>query len=142
VIAALLTAVVLAVDEPLPDARDEARAQALMREIRCIQCENEPVSHSTADIARDMRRVIRTQIAEGESNDDIRSYFSERYGEFVLFRPPSEGAGVLIWVFPFAVLAVAGALLALRARRRGGDALAPLPADDRADAADAGGSPR
>jgi cytochrome c-type biogenesis protein CcmH len=62
-IAAMVMAFVIGGDTPLDDSRQEARAQALMREIRCVVCENEPVSHSTADIAVDMRRQIRTQVA-------------------------------------------------------------------------------
>jgi cytochrome c-type biogenesis protein CcmH len=103
-----------------------------MREIRCVVCENEPVSHSTADMAVDMRREIRTQVAAGRSDPDVRSYFSERYGEFVLFRPPSSGLGLLIWIFPFGLaVAVGGALLASsrRAARRRAAPLEPLAED-------------
>ena len=129
-IAALVFAIVLGGDTPLDDAQEEARAQTLMREIRCVVCDSEPVSHSTADIAIDMRREIRKQVAEGASDADVRSYFRERYGQYVLFRPPMSGAGVLIWLFPFLLLVGAGALILGRAlghRRRD---LEPLQASD------------
>lgn len=132
-IAALLMAFQLAAEAPLPDADQEARAQNLMREIRCVVCENEPVSQSTADIAVDMRRVIRTQVEQGASDREIRQFFSDRYGQFVLFRPPSQGLGMLLWVFPFALLAgVAGFMgwRAFRSRRRD---LSPLTDDGRAN---------
>jgi cytochrome c-type biogenesis protein CcmH len=128
-IAALVMAFVIGGDTPLDDSRQEARAQALMREIRCVVCENEPVSHSTADIAVDMRRQIRTQVAEGVSDDAVRKYFSDRYGDFVLFRPPSNGLGVLIWLFPFALVAVAAAVMGTRALRKKRSMLEPLAED-------------
>ncbi len=132
-IAALLMAFQLAVDAPLPNEGQEARAQALMREIRCVVCENEPVSQSTADIAVDMRRKIREQIAEGKSNVEIRGYFTERYGGYVSFRPPAEGLGLLLWVFPFVLLIGAGGLIALRSFRSRHRDLTPLPDDSGAD---------
>jgi cytochrome c-type biogenesis protein CcmH len=128
-IAAMVMAFVIGGDTPLDDSRQEARAQALMREIRCVVCENEPVSHSTADIAVDMRRQIRTQVAEGVSDDAVRKYFSDRYGDFVLFRPPSNGLGVLIWLFPFALVAVAAAVMGTRALRKKRSMLEPLAED-------------
>ena len=121
-----------------------------MREIRCVVCENEPVSQSTADIAVDMRRVIRQQVVEGDSNDEVRKYFSDRYGQFVLFRPPVTGLGLLLWIFPFLLLLGAGgAILARLSRTRKKD-LAPLPEDQVDDGArgrsprakDAGAAPR
>jgi cytochrome c-type biogenesis protein CcmH len=121
VIAELLMAFQLAADTPLTNPRDEARAQALMREIRCVVCENEPVSQSTADIAVDMRRVIREQVEQGQSDSAVRKFFSEKYGEFVLFRPSVTGAGLLLWAFPFVLLAGVGGWLAFGAfskRRR------------------------
>jgi cytochrome c-type biogenesis protein CcmH len=120
----LFAAVTLALlaETPLPDAADEARAQKLMREIRCVACENEPVSQSSAAIAEDMRVRIREMIADGASNEDIRDWFVSRYGEFVLFRPPaSDPSGWLLWGLPFALLLTgggAGLALARKARTK------------------------
>lgn len=132
-IAALLMAFQLASDAPLPDAAQEARAQNLMREIRCVVCENEPVSQSTADIAVDMRRVIRTKVEEGASDPEIREFFSDRYGQFVLFRPPTQGFGILLWVFPFALLAAVAGFMGWRAFRSRPRNLAPLADEGRRD---------
>ncbi len=134
-IAALLMAVVVSGDFPLPDAQKEARAQSLMREIRCVVCENEPVSQSTADIAVDMRRVIRQQVEAGSDDNQVRKFFSDRYGQFVLFRPPTSGLGLLLWIFPFGLLLVAGGVIAARLAGNRKKALLPLPDDQADDAA-------
>lgn len=118
-------------DAPLADPQEEARAQALMREIRCVACENEPISQSAADIAEDMRRVVREQVAAGRSDADIRDWFAERYGDFVLFRPPArDPSGWLLWGLPFVLLAGGlGAVLAVRRRARRED-IKPVPPED------------
>ncbi len=111
---ALLAAVffAFAAETPLPDPADEARAQALMREIRCVACENEPASQSAAPIAEDMRIRIRELVAEGRTDAEIRDWFESRYGEFVLFRPPARDAwGWLLWGAPFALLALGGLIV-------------------------------
>jgi cytochrome c-type biogenesis protein CcmH len=133
VIAGVLLAFLLqasAAEAPLADPSEEARAQALMREIRCVVCENEPVSQSTADIAVDMRRTIRIQVEKGESDAQVRKFFADRYGQFVLFRPPMDGLGMLLWVFPFLLLVVVGGFLGVRTFRSRHRDLTPLP-DDR-----------
>lgn len=129
----LLLAFQLGAEAPLPDAKQEARAQELMREIRCVVCENEPVSQSTADIAVDMRRVIRRQVEEGASDDQVRHFFTDKYGQFVSFRPPTEGGWLLLWAFPFALVLGAGAFLGLRAFGKRKPGLKPLPDDGRGD---------
>jgi cytochrome c-type biogenesis protein CcmH len=131
-IAALVMAFQLASEEPLPNPRLEERAQGLMREIRCVVCENEPVSQSTADIAVGMRREIRHQIEQGATDEQVRHFFSDRYGQYVLFRPPTQGLGILLWVFPFALLAGVAAFLGFRSFRSRHRELKPL-ADDGGD---------
>ncbi|MDJ0920539.1 MAG: cytochrome c-type biogenesis protein CcmH [Henriciella sp.] len=99
----------------LDDPQEEARAQKLMREIRCVACENEPISQSASDIAEDMRDRVRVLIEEGKSDAEIRSWFVDRYGEFVLFRPDAEGvSGMLLWGLPFAILIAGAAVLIAR----------------------------
>lgn len=134
-IAALMMAVMLGGDAPLADPRKEERAQSLMREIRCVVCQNEPVSQSAADIAVDMRRVIREQVDTGADDNSVRKFFSDRYGQFVLFRPPITGLGLALWVFPFVLLAAAGAAIAMRLGRNRKKALSPLAEDLRDDGA-------
>ena len=128
VVVALLLQATAVVDQPLPDATQESRAQSLMRELRCTVCENEPVSQSTADMAVDARRKIRQLVGEGKSDGQVRDFFVERYGDYVSFRPSNW----LLWLFPFALLVGAGALLALRGFSRRHRELAPVP-DDRND---------
>lgn len=137
--AAILIALLLqgsAVDQPLADAAKEARAQGLMRELRCVVCENEPISQSTADIAVDMRRVVRAQIDKGASDGEVRQYFVDRYGQFVSFRPPVDGWGMALWAFPFLLLIGVGGLIGFRTVRARHRDLAPLP-DDRGGGPDA-----
>ncbi|MFZ4070776.1 MAG: cytochrome c-type biogenesis protein [Caulobacterales bacterium] len=119
-IAALVLAAAIAT---LPDPAQEQRAQALEQEIRCVVCENEPISQSTADMAMDMRRTVRERIAAGESDEQVRRYFSERYGDFILLRPPFDPMTWLLWGGPLLLLAIGGAA-AWRLRRPSG---APRP---------------
>jgi len=100
----------------LGDPTQEARALSLEREIRCVQCENEPIAQSTAEIAADMRALVRERIAAGDSDADIRAFFRTRYGDFVLFRPPLDGRTLVLWLAPL-LLAGAGGWAVLRLRR-------------------------
>jgi cytochrome c-type biogenesis protein CcmH len=129
---ALLLSLVIAMmaDVPLDDPAEEARAQALMRELRCVACENEPVSQSAAPIAEDMRTRIREMIGEGASDQEVRDWFESRYGEFVLFRPKGRGfSGAILWGGPFLLLAAGGVIGFLTTRRRRTDAAGIEPED-------------
>lgn len=99
------------------DPAQEARAQSLEREIRCVQCENEPIAQSTAEIADDMRALVRERIAAGDSDDQIRAFFRQRYGDFVLFRPPFDARTWALWAAPL-LLGGAGLAAVLAERRR------------------------
>ena len=114
-----LAALLIAASAPsaLGDPPQEARAQSLEREIRCVQCENEPIAQSTADIAADMRALVRERIAAGDSDEDIRSFFRQRYGDFVLFRPPFDARTWALWAAPL-LLGGAGLAAVLAGRRR------------------------
>lgn len=107
----------------LADPAQEARARALDSEIRCVQCENEPIAQSTADIAVDMRRLVRERIAAGDSDAEIRSFFRTRYGDFVLFRPPWDARTWALWGAPFLLLAIG--LAAVLGRRKPAEPLTP-----------------
>ena len=90
-----------------------------MRELRCVACENEPVSQSAAPIAEDMRMRIREMVGEGSTDQEVRDWFESRYGEFVLFRPKSNNlSGLLLWVGPFFLLAIGALIGFLTARRK------------------------
>lgn len=117
--------IALLAETPLADPDAEARAQSLMREIRCVACENEPVSQSSAAIAEDMRIQIRELVGDGASDTEVRDWFVSRYGEFVLFRPPARDAsGWLLWGLPFALLlagAAGGLVFARKSRGKAPD---------------------
>lgn len=100
----------------IADPSQEARAQSLELEIRCVQCENEPIAQSTAEIAVDMRALVRERIAAGDSDSQIRAFFRQRYGDFVLFRPPFDARTWALWAAPL-LLGGAG-LAAIMANRR------------------------
>lgn len=103
----------------LGDPAQEARATALDQEIRCVQCQNEPIAQSTADIAADMRALVRDRIAAGDSDAEIRAYFRQRYGDFVLFRPPFDTRTWLLWGAPILLLGAGLAAVLATRRRRG-----------------------
>ncbi|HEU5482025.1 MAG TPA: cytochrome c-type biogenesis protein [Sphingomicrobium sp.] len=104
----------------LPDARQEARARALMEEIRCLVCQGQSIADSDAELAADMRDMIRRRIAAGESPARIRDWLIERYGPWISYRPPAEPLTWPLWLAPILLL-VAGALVA-RSRLKGGRA--------------------
>ncbi|MEJ2644904.1 MAG: cytochrome c-type biogenesis protein CcmH [Gammaproteobacteria bacterium] len=100
--------------------QEDMRYHSLLRNLRCLVCQNESLQDSQADLAKDLRRVVRAQMRAGKSDREIVRYLVARYGDYVLYRPPFMGATYVLWVGPFVVLA-AGLLvlmLALRRRRR------------------------
>jgi cytochrome c-type biogenesis protein CcmH len=128
----MIAALVLAAVLPLADPAQERRAQELEREIRCVVCENEPISQSTADIAADMRNLVRERIEAGDDDAAIRAFFAERYGNFVLLRPRVDGSTALLWAAPLVLLLTGAGLIVLRRRQTGAEPLEPdLREDDR-----------
>ena len=96
----------------------EQRLISISEEMRCLVCQNESLAGSRSDLANDLRREIRTLIKEGKSDDQIRSFMVERYGDFVLYRPPVKPITWLLWIGPFVTLliGIAGLLTYLRRR--------------------------
>lgn len=130
-LAAMATAISLAtpawaVSDPaemLPNPAQEARAEQVGRQLRCLVCQNESIEDSNADLARDLRRMVRTRISAGDTDDGATAWVVARYGDFVRLRPPVTATTAFLWASP--VLAVlAGLGFALLSRRR-----APAPAD-------------
>ena len=101
-----------------PDAAVEARLKGLAEELRCLVCQNQTIADSTAPLALDLRNQIRTQIAQGRTDDQIRSYMVERYGDFVLYRPPFKATTALLWLGPFMLIAAGLAIFLGIVRRR------------------------
>ncbi len=95
----------------LPDARQEAQAKALMEELRCLVCQGQSIADSDAEIAGDMRDLVRRRIAAGEKPGAIRSWLVERYGNWVTYRPSAEPVTWPLWAAPLLLLA-AGILMA------------------------------
>lgn len=120
-----------AVEAPLTDPALEARAQSLAREIRCVVCENEPVALSSAEIAVDMRKAIRERVAAGDTDAQVRRFFADRYGEFVLLRPRIGTDTLALWGAPLALLLLGGLGLFIASRRA---QAAPAEAPDIDDA--------
>jgi cytochrome c-type biogenesis protein CcmH len=118
--------------ERLVDPALEARAAALGKEIRCLVCQNETIEASNADLAKDLRRLVRERLAAGDSDAEALAFLEARYGDFVLMNPPKRGANWVLWGSPFAVLAVGGLIIVLGLRARRDRATAPLSPEERA----------
>jgi cytochrome c-type biogenesis protein CcmH len=119
-------------DELLENPELEARARALGRELRCVVCQNQSIDDSNAELAQDFRRIVRERVVAGESDDEIRRYMVERYGEFVLLKPPVTAGTIILWGGPFAVLLLGAGIAVMTARRKreGGEA-ADLTVEER-----------
>lgn len=108
--------------EAAPTAEDvvvEKRMVAISEELRCLVCQNESLSGSQADLAKDLRREIREQIAKGRSDQEILDFMVGRYGDFVRYRPPLKGTTFLLWFGPFLLLVIGIVALVAILRRRG-----------------------
>jgi len=105
----------------LPDATQEARATALMEELRCLVCQGQSIADSDAEIAGDMRDLVRRRIAAGERPDDIRAWLIERYGSWVSYKPAASPGTWALWLAPLLFLAIGGWMAASRIKRRGED---------------------
>jgi cytochrome c-type biogenesis protein CcmH len=117
--------------EALPDRTQEARAVAIGQQLRCLVCQNESIEDSGADLARDLRRIVRQQVAAGKTERQVIDWLVARYGNFVRLRPPFELGTILLWASPVLALAVGiGAALLARTRRQA--APAPLSAEEQA----------
>jgi cytochrome c-type biogenesis protein CcmH len=100
------------------DPVTEQRLISISEEMRCLVCQNESLSGSRSDLANDLRREIRILIKEGKSDDQIRTFMVERYGDFVLYNPPVKPITWLLWIGPFVMLAIGIAGLLTYLRRR------------------------
>ena len=94
----------------LPDARQEAQAEALMEQLRCLVCQGQSIADSDAELAGDMRDLVRRRIAAGQKPDEIRAWLIQRYGTWISYKPTAEPAAWPLWLAPLALL-LAGAWL-------------------------------
>jgi cytochrome c-type biogenesis protein CcmH len=121
------------VKPPIPlNAQQEARYRALLPELRCLVCQNESLADSQAPLAADLRYEIRGLIAHGEDDAGVRKYLTDRYGDFVLYRPPLARRTVLVWFGPFLLLGLGLVLLLGYARRSRRVVVAPASVDQEA----------
>ena len=96
----------------------EAKMMVIAEELRCLVCQNETIAASNADLAVDLKNQIRIKLSEGQSQKQILDFMVQRYGDFVLYRPPLKTTTVLLWLGPFTLLAIAVLMLVLNVRRR------------------------
>ena len=134
-IAALLVALFVALpvaavqpDEILPDAALEERARDISAGLRCIVCRNESIDESNAELARDLRLLVRERLVAGDTDEEVVSYVVDRYGEFVLLRPPMSGSTIALWLAA-PVLLLFGLALSIVYVRRRSQAPAPVEAE-------------
>lgn len=120
-------------DEIMKDPKLEARARALSAELRCMVCQNESIDESNADLARDLRLLVRERLQAGDSDEQIRAFLVRRYGDFILLKPPFKLETWLLWGAPFLVLLMGGCVILFARRRQQSFAAAnPLTEAERA----------
>ncbi len=110
-----------------PDAATERRLKDLAEELRCLVCQNQTIADSNAPLALDLRNQIRTQISQGRSDDQIRAYMVERYGDFVLYKPPFKASTAILWLAPALLLTVGAVVFWTVVRSRRTPAPVPQP---------------
>jgi cytochrome c-type biogenesis protein CcmH len=108
----------------------EARVHSITAELRCLVCQNQTVADSTSDLANDLRREVRKQLASGASDQAVLDFMTQRYGDFVLYRPPMKGSTALLWAGPGVMLVGGLSALAFVLRRRSRLPDAAFDADD------------
>lgn len=114
---------------PFQNAEEEARFRALAAELRCVMCQNQSLADSSAPIAQDLRREVLELMQEGKTDDEIKTFLTERYTDFVLYRPSMHGSTLWIWIAPPALFLIGATVLffVLRRRAKGGARPAPRP---------------
>ncbi|WP_336065815.1 cytochrome c-type biogenesis protein [Nitratireductor rhodophyticola] len=118
-------------DEVLDDPALEARARDLSAELRCMVCQNQSIDDSDAELARDLRVLVRDRLEAGDSDEEVIAYVVDRYGEFVLLKPRFSYRNALLWGAPVILLLFGGALIVANARRRKtGEVVSGLSAEE------------
>lgn len=105
-------------DEVLPDAQLESRARQISAELRCMVCQNESIDDSNAELARDLRILVRERLTSGDTDKQVVDFVVDRYGEFVLLKPRFNAQTALLWGFPVLILLIGGIALVIAFRRR------------------------
>jgi cytochrome c-type biogenesis protein CcmH len=110
--------------EILPDPVLEARAREISAGLRCMVCQNQSIDDSQADLAKDLRVLVRERLKAGDSDDQIRGFLVQRYGDFILLKPPFKWATLLLWLGPLLVLLLGAGASYISARRKAADSAA------------------
>ncbi|MDH4072803.1 MAG: cytochrome c-type biogenesis protein CcmH [Gammaproteobacteria bacterium] len=113
-----LVAAAIDVDKAFDDPDLQARYEAIIEEVRCVQCQNQTIKDSNALIANDLRREIRRLLSEGRTDAEVYDFLVQRYGEFVLYRPRMSGVSLLLWLAPGIFLVIGGIVVARVLRKR------------------------
>ncbi|WP_025896945.1 cytochrome c-type biogenesis protein [Sneathiella glossodoripedis] len=126
------------VEERLDDPRLEERARNLAEGIRCLVCQNQSIMDSNADLAKDLRSIVRERISAGDSDEEVRQFLVSRYGDWVLLNPPFRLRTIMLWVFPFVALVLGGVFVVRFLRSRQNPTaenanLAPLSPEEEAE---------
>ena len=119
-------------DEMPSDPALEARARVISRDLRCPVCQGENIDDSGAPISRDLRLAVRERLVAGDSDEQVVDYIVNRYGEFVLFKPRSNGSGLILWLAGPAMLLLGGAIAFTTLRRKTPEPATPLSKADQA----------
>ena len=118
-------------DEILPDPKREARARAISAGLRCLVCQNQSIDDSKAELARDLRLLVRERLNLGESDEQVRAFLVKRYGNFILLKPPLDLETAFLWGMPALVLAAGGIALLFGLRGPQPTPAAPLSQAER-----------
>jgi cytochrome c-type biogenesis protein CcmH len=110
----------------LPDKAQEVRAREMFKQVRCVVCQNESIDDSEAELAHDLRQIIRGQVKEGRTDAQIQTYLVDKYGDFILLKPRFNVGNALLWLGPFAIAIIGiGVVLMRRKTAAVEDALTP-----------------
>ncbi|SEH58743.1 cytochrome c-type biogenesis protein CcmH [Rhizobium tibeticum] len=107
-------------DEVLADPKLEARARTISAELRCMVCQNQSIDDSNAELAKDLRLLVRERLTDGDTDEQVMNYIVSRYGEFVLLKPRFETKTILLWGAPLLLVVAGGLSLIVFARKRAG----------------------
>ena len=121
--------------DPLPFANDaeEQRFQHLASELRCLVCQNQTIADSDAGLAKDLRKEVFEMMRAGQSDDEIKRFLTDRYGDFVLYRPPFKSTTLVLWIGPIVILVIGFAIARNMMLRSGPHPDLPGPIDDKVD---------
>ena len=123
-------AMAVAVDEEvIDDPVLEAQAREIMTRIRCLVCQNQSIEDSNADLARDLRQIVRERVVAGDDKEKVQAYLVARYGDWVLLKPPLKGRTIFLWFAPLIFLGLGAVALFLNMRRRRHAPASPEPLD-------------